>query len=1073
MGARLYKLLTGHAPFGGPNYATGMKKMFAHLTEPVPPVRGLRAEVSEPLAAVIDRMLAKKPEDRISTAAEVAVALAPFAAGADLHRLAAAADGNANVAALSSPHVLTEPFLPSAASNTTSSHVGPMADNLPSPSPAGGEGKGLPSPSGRGAGGEGGRRRIVAIGLAGAAALAIVAMTIIIHYRDKQGQQRTVEAADDSPVTVEHKPADSATAAPSVPGTDSKSQISNLKSETPPPSVAPPPIGDWFTLTQAELLRWPALHDGQVTSAADGVLSLTGKTIVNYRIVAKDACIRARVKKLPGHSVVLRLRGSDDGQRFVSADFLGGNTFFIIQKSNGGKEIELAKRYLKQNYDDSFLFEFRAIGDQLTLLADGHVVVEARDPETTPGMPAIGTWNASAEFSKIEVLIPTKESLVADNRGRATDEELRANPLAGTPVLDGTKEPKKLLALLKPGQWVSLFDGKTLAGWKTVQSAEEDGPPGEVRASNGQITLDQAPKTWTSLVWQGEFPTTDYELLYEFQHLGGGATVTDFPVGQSQFRADCQSEAFGVERRKDGVSSELYSALFSYTDQWQRVQTRVSEGRIQAWLNGRKVADLPAVAALLSAGAINLKGWPLHFGTCTAAGAVRNVYIRRIGAADADAAPLPPRKPPFMVGKPLPPPKPIALDIRHEPLPLPAGEPLSANGAVPRPASISGLRSWALETVYHRGAIEAIAFSPDSRLLATAGADGAVRLWNVEDRRLVRMLLGHECRVWSITWSPDGKYLASAGQDKSVRIWSVQSRTASRVFRQKKQPIRAVAWSPDGEILANAGEDGVIYLWDAAREKASTKLAGHEGPVLCLAWSPDGTLLASGGQDCNVRIWDRKSGKCRNLLGAEETPVADVSWSPDGELVVCSGRDWQREITDVREARTGSQLFRVFQAPLFTFRKMVARRNGAGLRRERLFWASLSLPLRSGKLRNDGSFSRWSVAGGWPRNRCLRARFASSGRRHGMWFGLGMGSRRWPRWQPSDPWLLLYHLTGRVGRISFSHDEARTSAASITASYLRVILDETDSGKVVEPKFAPGRGFILIELDGRAWVGQR
>ena len=153
LGCTLYKLLAGQAPFSGPNYPTDMKKMLAQLAEPVPPVRGLRADVPEGLAAVMDRMLAKRPEERISTAAEVAVALAPFAARADLSRLAAEAANVDGVAPLS-PQVHTEPFLPAAMSNTTTSH------NLPSPSGrgAGGEGELLPSPSRpsrRGAGGEG------------------------------------------------------------------------------------------------------------------------------------------------------------------------------------------------------------------------------------------------------------------------------------------------------------------------------------------------------------------------------------------------------------------------------------------------------------------------------------------------------------------------------------------------------------------------------------------------------------------------------------------------------------------------------------------------------------------------------------------------------------------------------------------------------------------------------------------------------------------------------------------------------------------------------------------------------
>jgi len=88
LGCTLYKLLTGHAPFSDAQYNAPIKKMLAHSQSPVPPVRSRRPDVPEPLAAVLDRMLAKDPAARFATPAAVATALGPFVAGADLARLA-------------------------------------------------------------------------------------------------------------------------------------------------------------------------------------------------------------------------------------------------------------------------------------------------------------------------------------------------------------------------------------------------------------------------------------------------------------------------------------------------------------------------------------------------------------------------------------------------------------------------------------------------------------------------------------------------------------------------------------------------------------------------------------------------------------------------------------------------------------------------------------------------------------------------------------------------------------------------------------------------------------------------
>lgn len=93
LGCTLYKLLTGEEPFGGPQYRTLLAKMTAHRDERPPSVRQFRSEAPEGLLAVLERMLAKSPERRFATPAEVAEALSPFSAGADLTSLLAKAEG--------------------------------------------------------------------------------------------------------------------------------------------------------------------------------------------------------------------------------------------------------------------------------------------------------------------------------------------------------------------------------------------------------------------------------------------------------------------------------------------------------------------------------------------------------------------------------------------------------------------------------------------------------------------------------------------------------------------------------------------------------------------------------------------------------------------------------------------------------------------------------------------------------------------------------------------------------------------------------------------------------------------
>src|SRR5262249_26149721 len=86
LGCTLYHLLTGRAPFSGPEHAMLHRKRAVHQEE-APSLEKLRPDVPEPLRRILERMLAKDPNERFATAIELAHALEPFARGADLRAL--------------------------------------------------------------------------------------------------------------------------------------------------------------------------------------------------------------------------------------------------------------------------------------------------------------------------------------------------------------------------------------------------------------------------------------------------------------------------------------------------------------------------------------------------------------------------------------------------------------------------------------------------------------------------------------------------------------------------------------------------------------------------------------------------------------------------------------------------------------------------------------------------------------------------------------------------------------------------------------------------------------------------
>lgn len=199
----------------------------------------------------------------------------------------------------------------------------------------------------------------------------------------------------------------------------------------------------------------------------------------------------------------------------------------------------------------------------------------------------------------------------------------------------------------------------------------------------------------------------------------------------------------------------------------------------------------------------------------------------------------------------------------------------------------------------HTGPVRALAFSPDGRMLASGSGDTTVRLWETATGKEIRALSTRFGAIRGLGFSPDGALVASAGDDGSVRIWDWGSGRELRSMRSRFGIVHAVAFAPDGRSLATGGTDGQARLWDAATGGARIAFPGHGGWVLALAFSPDGSLLATGSADRTVRLWETGSGRERSVLSGHTGEVQSVAFAPDGRTLVSGSADASVRIWDV------------------------------------------------------------------------------------------------------------------------------------------------------------------------------
>jgi DNA-binding beta-propeller fold protein YncE len=189
----------------------------------------------------------------------------------------------------------------------------------------------------------------------------------------------------------------------------------------------------------------------------------------------------------------------------------------------------------------------------------------------------------------------------------------------------------------------------------------------------------------------------------------------------------------------------------------------------------------------------------------------------------------------------------------------------------------------------HTGAVYCVAYSKDGTMLASASLDKTIRLWNPADGKPIRELKGHTDIVDSVAWSPDGKLLASGSGDKSVRLWNPEDGKETKKLGSHAKSVYAVAFSPDGKYLASGGADNLVKVYDVAAAKELKQLKGHEDPVTGLLFTADSKSIVSISQDRTVRIWDVEAGKETKKLGPTEDDLYGIALSPDGKAVATSG----------------------------------------------------------------------------------------------------------------------------------------------------------------------------------------
>eukprot|EP00052_Salpingoeca_macrocollata_P027157 m.256669 g.256669 ORF g.256669 m.256669 type:complete len:1358 (-) comp22700_c0_seq7:38-4111(-) len=179
---------------------------------------------------------------------------------------------------------------------------------------------------------------------------------------------------------------------------------------------------------------------------------------------------------------------------------------------------------------------------------------------------------------------------------------------------------------------------------------------------------------------------------------------------------------------------------------------------------------------------------------------------------------------------------------------------------------------------HHAHQVNCVVFSADSQLVFSGGKDNVILVQSVESGALLRTLAGHTDWVRSIAVSQNGKCTLSASNDGTVRVWRADE---VLVLRGHDDHVNWLCLSPAESTVLTASRDHTLGLWRLDSQCIEHRLRGHSSSVLCCDFSGDGLTCVSSSRDDTVRLWKVQDGSALSVL-CQGVRCLRLLWVPEG-----------------------------------------------------------------------------------------------------------------------------------------------------------------------------------------------
>jgi len=191
----------------------------------------------------------------------------------------------------------------------------------------------------------------------------------------------------------------------------------------------------------------------------------------------------------------------------------------------------------------------------------------------------------------------------------------------------------------------------------------------------------------------------------------------------------------------------------------------------------------------------------------------------------------------------------------------------------------------------HHWGVPAVAFSPDGGKLLTGDEGYEAKLWDALSGEWIRSFTGHAWSVSSVDFWPDNSKVLTGSGDGTAKVWDAETGECIRTIRADAGWVCSAAVSPDGTEVLTGGWERAAKLWDAATGEYIRAFEDNWGYGVSVAFSPDGTRVLTGSQDPTAKLWNAHTGECIRTFTGHAYRISSVAFSPNGTRVLTGSYD--------------------------------------------------------------------------------------------------------------------------------------------------------------------------------------